>query len=200
MDGLETTALIRAREQGTGRHLPIVAMTAHAMKGDRERCLEAGMDGYLAKPVQGRELHAAIAAVLGEEVIAPPVAERRPGSSFDLEGSLDRLDGDERLLRQMARLFLKESAALLAEIRAAVEGRDADGLVKKAHKLKGSVSNFGAAACVRTTERLEAMARAGHLSGAPALADELEEALGRLQQELTDLVGKTMQAEVGGTS
>jgi CheY-like chemotaxis protein len=64
MGGLEATEIIRATEKGTGRHLPIIAMTAHAMKGDRERCLEAGMDGYVAKPVQAKELQKAIEAFL----------------------------------------------------------------------------------------------------------------------------------------
>ena len=72
MDGFEATIAIRAAEQGTGRHVPIIAMTAHAMKGDRERCLEAGMDGYVAKPIQARELLQAIASYV------PKSAPRKP--------------------------------------------------------------------------------------------------------------------------
>ncbi|HBI46806.1 MAG TPA: hybrid sensor histidine kinase/response regulator, partial [Planctomycetales bacterium] len=68
MDGIEATGRIRALEQGRGRRLPIIAMTAHAMKGDRERCLAAGMDGYVSKPIQKRELFGAIAAFAPEEV------------------------------------------------------------------------------------------------------------------------------------
>jgi PAS domain S-box-containing protein len=201
MDGLEATALIRRREQQAGGHLPIIAMTAHAMKGDRERCLQAGMDDYVSKPVQPRELHEAIARVAGDRRAGRPAAgPRREGKSFDRAGLLARLDGDGALLRQMVRLFLKAYPPLVAEVRAAIRAGDAARLYEAAHKLRGSVGNFGAAACVTAAQRLEEVVRAGAPGAggvsplsdtAAAVADELEAALQHLDAELTELVDGT---------
>src|SRR5262249_20728541 len=107
MGGFEATALIRAREQGSGRHTPIIAPTAHAMKGDRERCLQAGMDGYVAKPIQARELFEAMDEVLRALGQGQPSPPDNPGEApppnagleeFDREAALERVGGDAELL------------------------------------------------------------------------------------------------------
>ena len=136
MDGLEVTAAIRRRETATtGRHLPIIAMTAHAMKGDRERFLAAGMDGYVAKPVRDQELWAAIDALAPEESVmdgqqpaelapVPTPAINEPSEPFEV-ASLDRdavmarVGGNLDLLRSLTQVFDKDCASLTAEIGAA---------------------------------------------------------------------------------
>jgi PAS domain S-box-containing protein len=153
IDGLEATALIRRQEKVTGRHLPIVAMTAHAMKGDRERCLAAGMDAYISKPLHPDRLFAALDEVVGEspQPGSELEAERAGDKGFDRLAALGgfdnaallaRVEGDTQLLAEMAALFLKNYPQRLAEIRLAMEQNDARALERAAHALQGSVSNF----------------------------------------------------------
>jgi CheY-like chemotaxis protein len=180
MGGFEATAHIREREQGTGRHLPIIALTAHAMKGDRERCLEAGMDGYLPKPVQGPQLLRAIADLLPAAPIEAPAAS-------DRHALLAHLDGDEDLLREVAGLFLEDYPRLLEEIRAALTAGDAERLERAAHKLKGAVRNFSAGPALAAAQRLETLARQGDTAGREAAYRELEETLHQLRPALEAL-------------
>jgi two-component system sensor histidine kinase/response regulator len=189
MSGLEATERIRALELGTGRHLPIVALTAHAMTGDRERCLKAGMDGYISKPVQLRELFEMIDRVMtpapSEEVPLPP-APVRVQASLDRAAVLARLDGDEELLRELVDLFLDDTPRLLAEARDAIAVGDSVRLQRAAHTIKGSVGNFGAEAVVNAAWHLESLARTTSLAEAPAglerLAQLLEEVGPKLRQ------------------
>jgi signal transduction histidine kinase/DNA-binding response OmpR family regulator/HPt (histidine-containing phosphotransfer) domain-containing protein len=185
MDGLEATARIRQAEQGTGRHLPILAMTAHAMKGDRERCLAAGMDGYIAKPIHVRELLQRIEALLppDPQPLAGSVVE--PGAGlWEPANALARVGGDARLLRELVRLFLAECPRWLGEIRAAVAGRDAGRLRQAAHSLKGSLGTFGARVAFEAAQRLEGMARVGELTGAEQTCAVLAGALAELEPVL----------------
>jgi CheY-like chemotaxis protein len=142
MDGLEATAAIRAAERGTSRHLPIIAMTAHALKGDRERCLEAGMDDYITKPLQINELLAMLDALADGS--PAPSADQPPTmptmTDFDREQALRQVAGDESLLKELAGLFLEESAQYLKAIEQAVTARDAAALQRAAHTLKGAAS------------------------------------------------------------
>ncbi len=121
MDGLEATAAIRERERATGGHLPIVALTAHAMKGDAERCLEAGMDAYLAKPLQPRELAAAIEGVLGGAPSPAPEPPPATPAFVDLERLLERVGGDRKALVELVRIFRADSPKQVARIRKAIE-------------------------------------------------------------------------------
>jgi PAS domain S-box-containing protein len=182
LDGLETTAAVRERERAAGGHLPIVALTAHAMKGDAERCLAAGMDAYLAKPLQPRELASAIASVVGA---APPGPA--PLGPVDLPRLLERVGGDRRALADLVRIFRADWPKQVARLREAVREGDAQALRASAHALKGAVSNFAATGAAEAAFRLQKMGEAGHLAGAEA-------AIERLKGEIEDLVASVQNA------
>jgi PAS domain S-box-containing protein len=190
MGGFEATAAIREREKAAGGHVPIVAMTAHAMKGDRERCLEAGMDDYVSKPVRADDLFAALDRATGGDGSAAPPAPRPPPAAVDEADLLDRVGGDRALLREMVRLFLETYPASLAELREAVSRGEAGAVHRLAHTFKGMVGHFGARAAVEAALRLEMMGRAGELGGAAeawaalaAEAERLRPAMARLLDE-----------------
>ncbi len=182
MDGFETTAAIREREQTTGNHLPIFAMTAHAMKGDRERCLDAGMDGYLTKPIQARLLYEAVEGVRPAE----PAPAAEPGAAtpadevLDWNAAIAHVGGRVELLKRLVRVFFKESARLLPETRQAIRDGDTVKVQRFAHTLKGSLACFGANSAVSAALRLEIMGRDGMMKGA-------DEALGALEKEIERL-------------
>ncbi len=189
MDGLEATACIREQEQTTGDHIPIIAMTAHVMQGDRERCLEAGMDDYVAKPIQAESLFETIERLLPDGV--QPESEPSPevttpvDALFDRSSTLRRVDGDWELLRELAVLFGEACAEMLADIHSAIQKQDTMRLRQAAHTLKGEASNFGAAATVAVALRLEVMGRDEDLTGADTAYTDLENALDRLLPALT---------------
>jgi PAS domain S-box-containing protein len=181
MDGFEAASVIRKKERGTGTHLPIIAMTAHAMKGDRERCLAAGMDDYLSKPVKREELLDTIERYSYESPVPEKerLARKQPG--LDRAAVLARLDGDEDLLAELVGLFIQESPKLLAAIQQAIERADPKGLERAAHALKGSVGNLAVPTAVKAAQTLENMGREGNLAAADA-------AYAVLQQEITGFV------------
>ena len=196
MDGFEATAEIRRREAGTGRRLPIIAMTAHAMKGDRERCLAAGMDGYVSKPIQTRDLYAAIAALGPAESAAPPEesdqAAAAEGALVDQAEALARVGGDWDLLRSLTEVFFDSYPAQLEQLREAIGGGDAQTVYRLAHTLVGAVGIFGARPAVEAAARLEAMGRRGDLAGAEEAYKRLDAAVARLKPALA-----AMTAEAG---
>jgi two-component system, sensor histidine kinase and response regulator len=187
MGGFEATAAIRRRERTTGGHIPIIAMTAHAMKGDRERCLEAGMDGYVAKPVQARELFDAIEAARRLPAQEAPLAAAAPDCPVGpllLAVSEDKAE----TLHELVGMFLAEVPLLLGAVREAIASTDAKALERAAHGLKGSVGNFEAAAAHAAAQRLERMGRDEALAGAGDVCDELEHELHSLGARLRDFL------------
>jgi two-component system, sensor histidine kinase and response regulator len=182
MDGLEATRAIRAQEERTGSHVPIVAMTAHAMKGDRERCLEAGMDDYLSKPVQKAELLRVIqSATAGAHSAADPAPLVGRGEPvFDIEVALDRVDGEEEFLAEVVQLFLADAPCRMDEIRQAISQKNCKRLASAAHSLKGATGCLGGRRASSAALQLEEIAIKGDLSDAA-------EAFARLQQELGQL-------------
>jgi CheY-like chemotaxis protein len=191
MDGLEATVAIRRAEQATGRHLPILAMTAYAMKGDRERCLAAGMDGYLSKPIRAQELYDALDALAPGAGRSPAArAEAAPPEEvLHWPDALAQVGGDRDLLRELTGLFPEECARLLSEIRSAVARGDAGRLRNAAHTLKGSLGTFGARAACAAALRLETMGRQGDLHGAAAACAALDREIARLLPALAALAG-----------
>ncbi|MEO0248370.1 MAG: response regulator [candidate division WOR-3 bacterium] len=220
MDGFEATAAIRAWEQqwrgergewkeeggqkpSTIHHppsphrIPIIAMTAHAMKGDRERCLTAGMDAYIPKPVQLQDLFDAIAMLLPALVQAGSHAtpdDLGEGEILERGAILARAQGDWELAKEMAELFLSNYPKWLSEIRDAIAREDSEALMRAAHVLKGSASNFEAREAVEAALQLEIIGHKGDLSrpGGQARAEAayfaLEDKIERLKAALITLV------------
>ena len=186
MDGLAATAAIRKSETNSRAHLPIFAMTAHAMTGDRERCLEAGMDGYITKPVRFSDIEQTLAGLAGTP--GTPV-EPAQAASWNKVEALDRIGGDEELLREVCQIFLEESPKLLKKLQQAVAAGDADGVVRAAHSLKGESSYLSASGTSRAARQLEEMGHNKDLSHARDTLAVLEREVAGLHLDLKALEG-----------
>lgn len=217
MDGLQATAEIRRREAGTVDRVPIIAMTAHALRGDREKCLTAGMDAYVCKPARAHELRAAIASVIGprgtshearEGNEAPACGmsaegpaerllgadERRhvesPAARLDVSSALQAVDGDRGLLAEVVQAFLGEYPELLEQLGRGLKSGDAPSMRRAAHTIKGSLRLFPGARVVRIAEQLEGHAETGE-------SRQAQEWLAELSREL-DLVRPELEALASG--
>ena len=176
MGGLDATAEIRRRERERGGPaMRIVAMTAHAMTGDRERCLESGMDGYLSKPIDPATLFATVENPSADREAADAAARQsaRVPAAVDRKGLMRRLGDDEDLLEQVIGLFLADCPVRLAAIQAAVDTRDADLIRTAAHALKGSAGNLSANALADAARTLERLGAEGRIEAAPAAMRQL---------------------------
>jgi CheY-like chemotaxis protein len=190
MNGFEATRIIRERERKQGGHIPIIAMTAHAMKGDRERCVAAGMDGYVSKPIQVRELYAVI-----DEVVAH-IDNTKRGKAATAEGqraldkatALANLGGDERVLAEAGNMFLVECSRLMSEVREAIHRNNASALEHAAHIIKGSVGTFAAHRAYETARRLEELGHEGRLKDAEGVYANLEAEMDRLRHDMESLL------------
>jgi len=189
MDGLDATMAIRAWESATGAHIPIIAMTAHAMRGDRERCLAAGMDAYTSKPIRVRELEQAIGLLITPQNSTRMSASEagQPNRIIDQVALLAGVDGNRRLLREIVRLFLADCPEHLTKIKEAIRHGDALALERVAHALKGSVGNFAAKNAFAAAERLETIGRTGDLAAASDACVTLESELALLTEALRKL-------------
>jgi len=188
MDGSEATAAIRQEEASTGNHLRIIAMTAHALSGDRERCLAAGMDAYITKPLKADELAEVVEATAGMKGSSElPTGNLVP--VLDCAEALRRLNGDGQLLADLARLFLEDSPNQVTAIRNSIEQGDISGLARASHALKGSIGNFGARRAFEAASELEKTARQGDLAKCRLLCSALESEMEALEPELSRLGG-----------
>jgi CheY-like chemotaxis protein len=194
MGGFEATAALRERERDTGKHLPVVAITAHAMKGDREQCQTAGMDAYIAKPIQPRELFTVLAELFPVEAVpAPRPVEREPApprnkNIWDGEIALANAGGDAELRRELAELFLEETPRLLAQLADAAAARDRSSVARLAHALKGSAGTVGAIAFRDRAQHLEQAASQPDWSAIDAGQPDLRTELHRLRLTLAEIV------------
>jgi CheY-like chemotaxis protein len=188
LDGFQVVAAQRRRERGTGTYLPVIALTARSADGERERCLQAGMDDYLAKPVRAAELFAAIdRAVSG--IGAPRPVESDTGvwaGLIDPAALLAACDGDADLLRKLCGHFQTFVPGRLAEVSGALRDRKAPRLREAAHKLGGMVSSFSAAAAAEAA-LLGRLASEGRIEEATQTHARLTEIVGRLIPVLNTL-------------
>ena len=209
MDGLRATMEIRAGEEHTGGHVPIIAMTAHTMAGDRERCLDAGMDGYVGKPFDLEELftvlesHLERSAVrlssLGstKRTVRGPARQRsgesRPAAPLqdvvDSAALMNAVASDRKLLRELIELFRQEGPRRLAEVRSALALGDLGGVETAAHSLKGSVGSLKAKRSYEAAEIVETLARRNSMNEIQAACAALEQEIAHLQQALATFAG-----------
>jgi CheY-like chemotaxis protein/HPt (histidine-containing phosphotransfer) domain-containing protein len=192
MDGFEVTAAVRAEEQSTGKRMPIIALTAHAVKGYREKCLAAGMDGFITKPIRTQELLATIdevapAAPLSQAVEPPSPPPSQAETALKEADILARVDSDRELLKELIGLYFQNGPQLRAEMHEALASKDAKRLQRAAHTLKGVVDLFQAREAHGAALQLEQFARDGNFAGADAALQTLERELARLQPALAQL-------------
>jgi len=197
MGGLEATALIRERERElpSPRHTPIVALTAHAMKGDREQCLQAGMDAYVSKPIHEQDLFEAMHQVLQTynpqrlvESVPRSVSSDEVSSTmqplYDLNEALERCGGDRGLLRELIDLFLADIPGQLNNLQQAIDDRNTETIYRLAHTLKGAVATFGAEPARQAALELELLSRTAPSAELHASLGRLRECLEALSQQL----------------
>ncbi|MHB8900274.1 MAG: response regulator [Thermoguttaceae bacterium] len=209
MDGLAATAAIRNLEDLKKARVPIIAMTAHALKGDRERCLEAGMDFYISKPISSRELIETVERLAGPAgssepaMSAPPAQSSCPApvaaedakakarlgagsdtSVFDLDEALRMCFGQYEIVKEMIGCLLDEADSLLTSMRAAIDNAHGQALADAAHRLKGTIVYLGASRAAEATRQVEEIGRSGDFTDADKAIGQLEEAIDGLKAAL----------------
>jgi two-component system sensor histidine kinase/response regulator len=195
MGGFEATRLIRELEAKSGRRTPIIAVTAHAMKGDREDCFAAGMDGFAPKPIQSAKLLEMLDRLGSESTPAATAPGQLAGPTdpaiLDEVGLMKLVSGDQALAGQLAGLFLEDLEPRVSEITAAVDRRDAERLRMGAHALAGSALTLKAGVVAAAARVLETLARSGELTESPLALANLNSAVATLRPRLVLLVGKS---------
>ncbi|MSR20132.1 MAG: response regulator [Gemmatimonadetes bacterium] len=176
LDGFEATALIRAMEAGTAKRLPIIAVTAHAMEGDRQRCLDAGMDDYVSKPLDPERLEAAIVRWTGRL------------ADFEHSRALDLAAGDEGVLEQIVRIFLDKAPDRLEAIHRALDARDGAGLERTAHLLEDAAVSLAMPRIRDIAHRIAVLGKRGELAQAAQLIIDLDEAVGSGTSAVRELI------------
>jgi len=211
MDGIAATRAIRAAEEGSGRHVPVLALTAHALPGVREQCFAAGMDGYLAKPLQPRELLAAVErlglpatrrAALGEGITRKVSAREATAPGIeppfaDDSTLLDEVGGDAQLLEEICELFARESAGQMGVLREAIAQGDRPGFARAVHTLRGMLRSVRAPAIEELAAKLQPLDPCEQRQEALSICEGLEHSLGALREHFSTIGSNLAQSVVG---
>jgi two-component system sensor histidine kinase/response regulator len=192
MDGFEATAAIRELEKARDKHTPIIAMTAHAMKGDRERCLAAGMDAYISKPIQFDEL----LEVTESFVDFVPALEEPPEEAWDSELALARVGGDQVLLADVAKIFCEQSPKLLAAVQTAIAKESLVDLRRAAHSLRSAIVTFSAQGASDAAAKLEEFSRPEDFEQASSCYQDLDARVEKLRRSLESFTSGSAPAAV----
>lgn len=193
MDGFEAAAEILARQRRRNLRVPIVAMTAHALPGDRRRCLDAGMTGYLPKPIRAEQLCATLLDVVRDRSsppLAPPATPRQTDPGFSWEEARAAVREDGGLLTELVEAALDETERQWTAIQQALTDRDARTLRLAAHSVKGSVRYFGETEAYREALRIEQLVRGGDVPWHDISLEQLGRALEMVRSELTEYIGQ----------
>jgi len=178
LDGFETTEAIRRRETVSGRHLPIIAMTAHAMKGDREKCLAAGMDDYISKPLYPKDLKGVIQRALSGLPPRKEAAEEQLGLMskrvFDRDDLMRRIGCDEDILEEILQGFIDDYSVHLEKLQQALSDRNSDTTQRLVHLMKGAAANMSANPLRELVSRMETVLMKGEISHAAALLKQIK--------------------------
>jgi CheY-like chemotaxis protein len=188
LNGLETARAIRIEEQQSKNHIPIIAMTAHAIKGDRERCLEAGMDEYVSKPIDSEKLFNAIEKLTGD--LGKPDTIEGISTALDQELLLKAFDGDWDFLKEVVDVFLSDYPSLIDDLRRSHKNGDSDTLMRAAHSLKGMLKNFQAEPAAEAAYELEKKGKADTFDGVPEAIENLAGQVTQLDQALRAILEK----------
>lgn len=209
MDGFQATAEIRRMPSSANARIPIIAMTAHALKGDQELCLDAGMDAYISKPINGRELIALVEHLANQACAQdrlPPESLKAPEAvgfvsadasprepsprgetvDFDFDVAVQKCFGKYELFQEMVACFLGEVDQLAEQMRVALAEGDGEETYRAAHRLKNTVVYLGATSAVEATTQVERFCLAGNLTAASQALDALEQQLSRLKPVLAE--------------
>jgi signal transduction histidine kinase/DNA-binding response OmpR family regulator len=202
MSGIEATQKIRHYEQEHGGHIPIIALTARTMKGDREEFLAAGMDDYLAKPIKIAQLvdaverHATqLVEALEKNDSGPVIIEPASVKGLTRETMLEQVEGDMDLLQELVGFVLEGYPVCLEEAKAALGAKDADAVAETAHALKGVIGVLGKSPATNAALQLEELGRGGQLEGGERAMDLVEQEIEALASMLTQMQGDAVQAD-----
>ena len=202
LDGFKATAAIRDKELTTGCHQPIIAITAHAMIGDRERCLNSGMDDYVSKPLNAVALSEALVRMVNHygagSAVTSDVTGRPPAApttseplAFDMNAALAKFDGERDFLQELAEIFLNMIPDLLKKLAIAIEEKNIKAVSEVAHSIKGSVANFCAEPAYDAAWQLERNARVGQIEYISALHQQLVHEIQRVIDSMRREFGVT---------
>jgi len=203
MDGWQATACIRSRKQWA--QLPVIALTAHAMKGDEQRCLQAGMSDYITKPVRREDFEKMIEKWTCKQLLQPdsnqhvaatPTSGGKDHESLNIQGALENLGGDRELYVEVVEVFSKNLPTQLDQLRQACSQHDAHQLSAIAHSLKGSAANIGAEATRHLATQIEDLARDGDATKAMALVPAMESCLAELRESIKAVLAEKSQSHV----
>lgn len=195
LDGISAVTIIRENERGTNKHIPIVAMTAAAMKEDREKSIAAGMDAYVTKPVKARQLNETLCSLFinrgsSEDVYAPTQASETWTNIFDKETLISEVGGNREMIRKMIELFHQKGPEQMEYVRTAADQRNAEGLFQAGHKLKGMFASFHAHPAIEAAQELERIGKKANFANIQETLKNVESEYAKVMQNLNEAFPK----------